>query len=41
MDNDALCVSAARALVATAAILYVPSNVLPVMTMTVAGRGSP
>lgn len=31
----------ARALVATAAILYVPSNILPVMTMTVVGKTEP
>jgi paraquat-inducible protein A len=39
--NDAFRVSTARALVTTGALLYVPSNVLPVMTMTVAGKTEP
>ena len=39
--TDAFRVSAARALVTTAALLYFPSNILPVMTMTVAGKTDP
>ena len=39
--NDSLRVSAARALITTGALFYVPSNILPVMTMTVAGRTEP
>ncbi len=41
MMTDAFRVSAAKALVTTAALLYIPSNVLPVMTMTVAGKTEP
>jgi len=39
--TDAFRVSTARALVTTGALLYIPSNVLPVMTMTVAGKTEP
>ena len=39
--NDTTRVSLARALVTTAAILYIPSNILPVMTMTVVGKTEP
>jgi len=41
MMTDAFRVSAAKALVTTGALLYIPSNVLPVMTMTVAGKTEP
>lgn len=41
MMTDSMRLSASRALVTTAALLYVPSNVLPVMTMTVAGKTEP
>ena len=41
MMSDALRVSAARALTATGALLYIPSNVMAVMTMTVAGKTEP
>lgn len=39
--TDSLRVSAARALVTTGALLYIPSNVIPVMTMTIAGKTEP
>lgn len=39
--TDSFRLSAARALVTTGALLYVPSNVIPVMTMTVAGKTEP
>ena len=39
--TDDFRVSASRALVATAALLYIPSNIIPVMTMTVAGKTEP
>jgi paraquat-inducible protein A len=39
--NDASRVSTAKALVTTGALLYIPSNVIPVMTMTVAGKTEP
>ena len=39
--TDSFRVSAARALVTTGALLYIPSNVIPVMTMTVAGKTEP
>ena len=39
--KDGTRVDLARALVATAAVLYIPSNVLPVMTMTVVGKTQP
>lgn len=41
MMTNAFRVSAAKALVTTGALLYIPSNVLPVMTMTVAGKTEP
>jgi paraquat-inducible protein A len=41
MMTDAFRVSTARALVTTGALLYIPSNVIPVMTMTVAGKTEP
>jgi paraquat-inducible protein A len=39
--TDALCLQQSMALVVTGIILYVPANVLPVMTMTVAGDVQP
>jgi paraquat-inducible protein A len=39
--TDALCLQQSMALVVTGIILYVPANVLPVMTMTVAGVVQP
>lgn len=39
--TDFFRVSSARALVTTGALLYVPSNIIPVMTMTVAGKTEP
>jgi paraquat-inducible protein A len=39
--KDDTRVSLARALVATAGILYIPSNIMPVMTMTVVGKTEP
>jgi paraquat-inducible protein A len=39
--KDDLRVDLAKALVATAAVFYIPSNVLPVMTMTVVGKTEP
>jgi len=36
--TDAARIDVARALVTTAALLYVPSNIIPVMTMTVVGE---
>jgi paraquat-inducible protein A len=39
--SDSLRVNLARALVATGAILYIPSNVMPVMTMTIVGKVEP
>lgn len=39
--TDSFRLSAARALVTTGALLYVPSNVIPVMIMTVAGKTEP
>ena len=41
MMTDQFRVSTARALVSTAGLLYIPSNVMPVMTMTVAGKTEP
>ena len=41
MMSDSFRVSTARALVTTAALLYIPSNIIPVMTMTVAGKTDP
>ena len=41
MMTDSFRVSTARALVTTAALLYIPSNMIPVMTMTVAGKTEP
>jgi paraquat-inducible protein A len=41
MMTDTFRLSAARALVTTGGLLYIPSNVLPVMTMTVAGKTEP
>jgi paraquat-inducible protein A len=41
MMTDSFRVSTARALVVTGGLLYIPSNVLPVMTMTVAGKTEP
>ena len=38
---DAICLQRSKALVITGLILYVPANVLPVMTMTVAGDVEP
>ena len=38
---DTLRVELARALVVTAALLYIPSNVMPVMTMTIVGKTEP
>jgi len=39
--NDKLRIELARALVVTAALLYVPSNMMPVMTMTIVGKTEP
>jgi paraquat-inducible protein A len=39
--SDQLRVELARALVATGALLYIPSNVIPVMTMTIVGKSEP
>jgi paraquat-inducible protein A len=39
--TDAICLQQSMALVVTGIILYVPANVLPVMTMTVAGDVQP
>jgi paraquat-inducible protein A len=39
--TDALCLQQSMALVVTGIILYIPANVLPVMTMTVAGDVQP
>ena len=39
--TDAMCLQQSMALVVTGIILYVPANVLPVMTMTVAGDVQP
>jgi len=41
MTSDARRLQTARALVVTGLILYVPANVLPVMTMTVVGDVEP
>jgi paraquat-inducible protein A len=39
--SDRFRVDLARALVVTGALLYIPSNVLPVMTMTIVGKSEP
>ena len=39
--TDRFRVDLARALVVTGALLYIPSNVLPVMTMTIVGKSEP
>ena len=39
--SDTLRVDLARALVVTGSLLYIPSNVLPVMTMTIVGKSEP
>ncbi len=39
--SDRFRVELARALVVTGALLYIPSNVLPVMTMTIVGKSEP
>ena len=39
--SDRFRLEIARALVVTGALLYIPSNVLPVMTMTIVGKSEP
>lgn len=39
--SDRFRLELARALVVTGALLYIPSNVLPVMTMTIVGKSEP
>jgi paraquat-inducible protein A len=39
--NNNLRVELARYLVVTAALLYIPSNIMPVMTMTIVGKTEP
>ena len=39
--TDRTRIDLSRALVATGALLYVPSNIMPVMTMTIVGKNEP